>query len=237
MDKRDFELFERQLGIDTSGALIPAKHRVDSAIADVARLFKRNEWGPDTEKLRLLDPDIEALADAEDLETVDPEYMREAGISCRVLLQDLLREMYYCEHEEAISAWAVYTLLKNECLSGSVSRVSSGDPLLQHACNLDPDGGGYLYLLNPCASLYELIEIPRRPCGRRDHLWLTWKSNEGLGPSGIRDRWNYEMDDEQRKSVVGTCWKKIATGERGRNVVKTALLKATQEVAEQESQD
>jgi hypothetical protein len=31
-----------------------------------------------------------------------------------------------------------------------------------------------------------------RPCYARDHLWLRWHLEEGLGPAKIRDKWNRE---------------------------------------------
>jgi hypothetical protein len=59
---------------------------------------------------------------------------------------------------------------------------------------------------------------PRRPCYDRDHTWLRWHEEEGMGPAAIRDRWNKEHPKER-----------IAKGEGGRDLIEKALRKARAE--------
>lgn len=66
-----------------------------------------------------------------------------------------------------------------------------------------------------------------RPAYGRDHLFLTW-SAEGLTPAAIRDRWNALSDDERRR-VCPAAWRRVRTGESGRNVLKQAIRKAKKE--------
>lgn len=66
-----------------------------------------------------------------------------------------------------------------------------------------------------------------RPAYGRDHLFLTW-SAEGLTPAAIRDRWNALSDDERRR-VCPAAWRRVRTGESGRNVLKQAIWKAKKE--------
>ena len=63
----------------------------------------------------------------------------------------------------------------------------------------------------------------RRPCYVRDHLWLKWHDEEGLGIAAIRDRWNRECGQHGGRS--------IGKGRPGRDVVKEGLRKAREERA------
>lgn len=70
-------------------------------------------------------------------------------------------------------------------------------------------------------------DTPRlRPAYRRDHVWLRWNENEGLGPAGIRDRWN-GLDVAVRKTISKDCFNTLGTDKNaGSNRVKQALVRA-----------
>lgn len=68
-------------------------------------------------------------------------------------------------------------------------------------------------------------EAKRRPCFKRDQLWLTWKQEEGLTPAKIRDRWN-GMSGEQRRAIAFSCCNDVGDGKNGRDVVKKGLAAA-----------
>jgi hypothetical protein len=61
----------------------------------------------------------------------------------------------------------------------------------------------------------------RRPCYERDHLWLQWHEEEGLGPAAIRDRWNQEFAQHGGA--------KIGVKRAGFDVVAEGLKKARKE--------
>jgi predicted Rossmann fold nucleotide-binding protein DprA/Smf involved in DNA uptake len=74
---------------------------------------------------------------------------------------------------------------------------------------------------------------PRRPAYERDHLWLKWQLEEGLGPAKIRDQWD-AMRDAERKAISPNAWERVGGDDSqakkaGREVVKTALGKAKKE--------
>ncbi len=93
--------------------------------------------------------------------------------------------------------------------------------------------GGHFFLL--CVSTlppdyfdpnsYAAGARPRRPAYERDHCWLSWKLNQGMGPARIRDRWN-AMSEEDRCAICSEAPDKIGWSEDGREVVKKGLRKA-----------
>jgi len=60
-------------------------------------------------------------------------------------------------------------------------------------------------------------EIPSRPCGARDHVWLAWH-DEGLKPAMIRDRHNEENPDDV--VTIGVVKKGLQNAERERAAAK-----------------
>lgn len=69
-----------------------------------------------------------------------------------------------------------------------------------------------------------------RPAGRRERLWLTWNTAEGLGPAAIRDRWN-GLAAEVRKAISPRCYGTFGSGKQaGSNRVKQALIRARKDV-------
>jgi hypothetical protein len=70
-----------------------------------------------------------------------------------------------------------------------------------------------------------------RPAYARDHLWLSWKSKEGMTPATIRDRWN-AMTDEERRAICPRKWQRLesAGGSEGdRDLIEKALAGAEAE--------
>jgi len=70
--------------------------------------------------------------------------------------------------------------------------------------------------------------VPSRPTYQRNCLWLKWKREEKLTPAKIRDRWN-AMPNCDRATTCPRAPGKIATGTRGRDLVKKALKAAESE--------
>lgn len=64
----------------------------------------------------------------------------------------------------------------------------------------------------------------------RDHVWLAWQRDDGLGPPAIRDRWNSLSDDDRRNLARRKrSAEKIAPGDGGRRLVILALKLAASE--------
>jgi hypothetical protein len=70
-----------------------------------------------------------------------------------------------------------------------------------------------------------------REAGARDHLWLDWNLNKGLGPVAILDRWD-KMPDEERHQISPALPGKVGgdSKQKGIYVVKEGLKKAKSEV-------
>jgi len=73
-----------------------------------------------------------------------------------------------------------------------------------------------------------------RPALRRDHFWLSLKTEKKLGPAKIRDYWD-RMSDEERKRIAPRAWEKVGgndpkTRKSGRETVKRGLRVAKSEV-------
>jgi len=65
-----------------------------------------------------------------------------------------------------------------------------------------------------------------RPAHRREQVWLTWHTSEGLGPAAIRDRWN-GLDVAVRKTIAPRCFGTFGSDKKaGLNRVKQALVRA-----------
>jgi hypothetical protein len=69
-----------------------------------------------------------------------------------------------------------------------------------------------------------------RPAYERDHLWLRWQEEQGVGPADIRDLWD-AMPDSERRKVCPRQWQRVggdtpAQKKAGRETVKQGLKRA-----------
>jgi hypothetical protein len=78
----------------------------------------------------------------------------------------------------------------------------------------------------------DAIQLPDRGCAARDYLWNVWR-RDGLGVSAIRDRWNAMSCDQRRKAAPESALS-AGTGERGRNLVKSALAQVERDLSDGE---
>jgi hypothetical protein len=74
-------------------------------------------------------------------------------------------------------------------------------------------------------QLHDRVKKRFRPTRARNLLWLRWRTEEGLTPAKIRDRWN-SMPDAQRRELSPQSPNKIGKGEPGRDLVKKCLRAA-----------
>jgi len=64
---------------------------------------------------------------------------------------------------------------------------------------------------------------------RREHVWLSWQTSEGMGAAAIRDRWN-GLDVAVRQAIAPRCFDAFGTDKpSGANRVKQALVRARRE--------
>ena len=68
----------------------------------------------------------------------------------------------------------------------------------------------------------------KRPAYDRDHKWLRWHEDDGIGPTEIRDKWN-ALTEADRKAITAKKWQTINPGASGRVIVDTALKRAGRE--------